>query len=101
MVAMRPVQVADKQPIAVEIELPKTHLQILVGKRGYLMCGALDVRLLDERLSDRQIVAARAVGVKSIDDLLDAPLQDVTKAAETLGIHRGMRGREAILRLMD
>ncbi|SEF95608.1 protein of unknown function [Paenibacillus sp. UNC499MF] len=64
------------------------------------MCGALDVALLNERLSDRQIIAARATGVKTIGELLDAPLESVTHTAEEMGIYAGMTGRDAILKMM-
>jgi uncharacterized protein YunC (DUF1805 family) len=64
------------------------------------MCGALDVALLNERLSDRNIVAARATGVRTIEELLEAPLESVTYTAEDLGIVAGMTGREAILKMM-
>ena len=56
------------------------------------MCGALDVALLNERLSDRNIVAARATGVRTIEELLEAPLESVTYTAEDLGIVAGMTG---------
>ncbi len=64
------------------------------------MCGALDVGLLNERLKDRQIIAARATGVKTIEELLDAPLESVTHTAEEMGIVPGMTGREAILKML-
>jgi uncharacterized protein YunC (DUF1805 family) len=64
------------------------------------MCGALDVGLLNERLRERNIIAARATGVRTIQELLDAPLESVTYTAEDLGILPGMTGREAILKMM-
>ncbi|GKS09443.1 hypothetical protein YDYSY3_04430 [Paenibacillus chitinolyticus] len=66
----------------------------------YIMCGALDVALLNERLSDRQIIAARATGVKTIGELLDAPLESVTHTAEEMGIFAGMTGRDAVRKMM-
>ena len=64
------------------------------------MCGALDIALLNERLHDREIVAARAVGVRTIDDLLEAPLESVTHTAEKYGIRPGMTGRAALLQMI-
>ncbi|MGO4273884.1 DUF1805 domain-containing protein, partial [Paenibacillus sp. TAF58] len=46
------------------------------------------------------IVAARATGVRTIEELLEAPLESVTHTAEDLGIVAGMTGREAILKMM-
>jgi uncharacterized protein YunC (DUF1805 family) len=60
------------------------------------MCGALDVALLDRVLGARQIVAARALGVRTLDDLLRAPLESVTDAAAAMGLRPGMAGAEAV-----
>ncbi|MBW7457673.1 YunC family protein [Paenibacillus sepulcri] len=85
--------------IGVEVKLPKTTLLAVTTDTGYIMCGALDVALLNERLKDRGIIAGRAVGVRTLEELMDAPLESVTEAAETLGIVPGMKGSDAI-RLM-
>jgi uncharacterized protein YunC (DUF1805 family) len=96
MVKVMPLRVGEWTAIGVEVLLPKTTLLAVTAGPGYIMCGALDVQLLNERLKDRAIVAGRAVGVKTIEQLLDAPLESVTDAAQALGITAGMRGREAI-----
>lgn len=85
--------------IGVEVKLPKTTLLSISTDRGYIMCGALDVSLLNERLRDREIIAGRAVGVRTLEELMEAPLESVTHKAESLGIVAGMKGSEA-LRLM-
>ena len=97
MVSMFPVEIAPGTVCTgIEIELPQTHLAIVCGRRGYIMCGALDVALLDERLGDRRIVAARAQGVRNVPQLLAAPLSDVTAEAQRLGVREGMLGAEAM-----
>lgn len=85
--------------LGVEVKLPKTTLLSISTDRGYIMCGALDVSLLNARLKDREIVAGRAVGVRTLEELMAAPLESVTHKAESLGIAVGMKGSEA-LRLM-
>lgn len=85
--------------LGVEVKLPKTTLLAIMTDNGYIMCGALDVSLLNERLKDREIIAGRAVGVRTLEELMEAPLESVTTTAETLGIVVGMKGSEA-LRLM-
>lgn len=82
------------------MELPQTTLLAVTTARGYIMCGALDVGLLNDRLAHREIVAGRAVGVRTLEELLEAPLESVTVAAERLGIHSGMRGIDAMRRLL-
>lgn len=96
MVSLVPIEVEEKVAIGIVVELPKTRLLAIAGNKGYIMCGALDVHLLNTRLADRRIIAGRATGVRSLDDLLAAPLTDVTDEAELLGIHAGMTGREAL-----
>lgn len=85
---------------AVTVHLPKTTLLTISNERGYIMCGALDVGLLNEKLADRKIIAGRAVGVRTIEDLLNAPLESVTLEAEAHGIKAGMIGEEALLKMI-
>lgn len=101
LVWMGPVDLEKGTAMGIEVDLPKTHLAIVSAPSGYLMCGALDVALLDERLAERRIVAGRAVGVKTVKDLLQAPLEKVTDAARSLGLKEGMTGREAMNLLLS
>jgi len=80
--------------------LPKTNLLVVTNDKGYIMCGALDVALLNEKLKDRKVIAGRAVGVKTIEQLLNAPLESVTFEAEELGIVKGTIGKEALLKMI-
>jgi uncharacterized protein YunC (DUF1805 family) len=101
MVSLVPVPVAGGIATGITVELPRTRLVILSGSRGYIMCGALDVALLDSgHLRAREIVAGRAVGVRTLDDLLAAPLESVTSAGRELGLNPGMTGREAVALLL-
>lgn len=85
---------------ATHVALPKTNLLIVSNDIGYIMCAALDVDVFNEMLADRKVIAARAKGVRSIDDLLAAPLEKVTDAStELYGWREGMIGREALLRM--
>lgn len=85
---------------AVTVYLPKTTLLTVSNENGYIMCGALDVGLLNSKLADRKIIAGRAVGVKTIDQLLQAPLESITLEAEKIGIIKGMVGKEALLKMV-
>ncbi|MEK3713883.1 MULTISPECIES: YunC family protein [unclassified Paenibacillus] len=100
MVTIEPMHVGDHVLVGVEVKLPKTTLLSISTDKGYIMCGALDIGLLNEVLSDRQIIAARAVGVRTLQQLLAAPLESVTIEAEKLGIVPGMSGAEALLLMM-
>lgn len=99
MITMQPVEQEGLRATAITVALPKTNLVMVTTDRGYIMCGALDVELLNTRLADRGIVAGRALGVRTVEQLLAAPLADVTDAARALGIVPGMTGAEALKRM--
>lgn len=101
MVRLVPVPIEGKVALGVEVLLPKTTLLAISTALGYIMCGALDVRLLNEKLADRNIVAGRAVGVRTLEQLLEAPLESVTLEAERMGIHPGMSGVEALKKMFE
>lgn len=96
---MTPITIEHKQFIAITVKLPKTNLMAVTNDIGYIMCGALDIALFNEKLKDRGIIAGRAVGVRTIEQLLEAPLESVTYEAEKLGIIKGMKGKDALLKM--
>ncbi|PGS50208.1 YunC family protein [Bacillus sp. AFS041924] len=100
MINLSPIIIDNHTFNAVTVLLPKTTLLVVMNDKGYIMCGALDVALLNDRLRDRQIIAGRAVGVKTIDELINAPLESITHEAAELGIHIGMIGRDALLKMI-
>lgn len=96
MVEMKPISIDGRIAVGVTVDLPKTRLVAISTGNGYIMCGALDVGLLNTRLADRGIVAGRALGVRTLEDLLAKPLESVTQEARRLGIREGMTGKEAL-----
>ncbi|MBN3522957.1 YunC family protein [Paenibacillus apiarius] len=100
MIRLLPMTIEDHTVLGVEVELPKTTLLAITTSKGYIMCGALDVGLLNAKLKDRGIIAGRAVGVRTLEQLMDAPLESVTHEAEGLGILPGMKGSDALLRMI-
>ncbi|WP_233201381.1 YunC family protein [Sporosarcina sp. P13] len=99
MIEHRVLTIDGKDFQAVTVKLPKTTLLTISNDRGYIMCGALDVGLLNNVLADRKIIAGRAVGVKTIEQLLAAPLESVTLEAESIGIKAGMVGSDALVKM--
>jgi len=97
MVLLEPILVEENTIVSIEVKLPKTNLLILKADLGYVMCGALDVAFLSNDLSHRQIIAARAVGVKTINELLNGTIDSCTPASQSLGIREKMPVREALL----
>jgi uncharacterized protein YunC (DUF1805 family) len=100
VIELSPIEINGHTFLSVSVKLPKTNLLIVSNDKGYIMCGALDVALLNEKLKDRKVIAGRAVGVKTIEQLLEAPLESVTYEAENLGITKGMLGKDAMLKMI-
>ncbi|UOY90989.1 DUF1805 domain-containing protein [Ectobacillus sp. JY-23] len=100
MMHVEPIVIENHTFIAVSVQLPKTNLLAVMSDKGYIMCGALDIGLLNEKLKDRGIIAGRAVGVRTIEQLLNAPLESVTHEAERLGITAGIIGKDALLKMI-
>jgi len=97
MVNMEPIMLQGHCLIGLEIAYPKTKLlSITVPNVGYLMCGVLNINALDTLHLERGIVAARAVGVKTLQDLLEAKIVDTTIKGSKIGIQPGMTGAKAL-----
>ncbi len=99
MMEVYPITIEGKTFTAITVKLPHTNLLVISNEIGYVMCGALDVELLNEKLSDRPIVAGRAVGVKTIAELQEAELESVTHHARQYGWQQGMKVREALVKI--
>lgn len=101
MITVSPIHIEGTMFTSLQVELPKTNLLIISNEIGYIMCAALDVDVMNERLKDRKVIAARASGVRSIQQLLYAPLEKVTVAArEAYGWRPGMTGKEALTKII-
>jgi uncharacterized protein YunC (DUF1805 family) len=100
MMSLSPIEISGHLVLAIEVNLPKTNLLVVTTEKGYIMCGALDIGLLNEKLKERGVIAGRAVGVRTIEELLDAPLESVTVGAEKLGVTAGTKGRDAVLKML-
>ncbi|WP_456474058.1 YunC family protein [Candidatus Pyrohabitans sp.] len=82
--------------IGLRVLLGKAPLIVIKAERGYLMCGYLNTEVA-EKLGD---AAAVVRGVNTFDEMLEKEVSEVTGAAEALGIRRGMKGVEALERML-
>ena len=85
-----------RRAIGIEIPLPNAPLVLVLGKKGFLMCGYLNVAAA-EKLGD---TAAVIKGVKSVEELLKKPVAAFTPKAFKLGVRVGMPGRKALSKLL-
>lgn len=101
MLHVNKIEIEGYEFITYEVELPKTTLLVVCNDIGYIMCAALDIDFFNnsEKLRARKILAGRAEGVRTIEQLLNAPLAKVTIAAEEMGITPGTIGKDALVLL--
>ena len=95
------IYIGEKAFYTYTIELPKTTLLIVANDIGYFSCRALDIPVFDAvpSLREREVVCGCASGVKTINELINAPLVKVTLGAKKLGIFEGMIVKEALMKL--
>lgn len=80
---------------ALEVELKNTTLLLLEGYDMFFMCGALDTAVY----KDREVVCGKAVKVKTIEELYEAQIYDLSNYAKSLGLNTGMKVYEAFIQI--
>lgn len=74
-----------------EVFLDNTTLLVIDGYKGFAMCGALDVSIYNSlKMKERKVVCFKATGVKTIEQLYNAPIVECSEYAKQLGIYEGM-----------
>ncbi|MFT5526240.1 MAG: hypothetical protein ACI9G1_001390 [Pirellulaceae bacterium] len=70
----------------------KRPLLVITGSKGSLACGYLNVATFDKLEEAGAVVS----GVSDFDDMAQAKIQQVSTAAEALGVKVGMTGAAAL-----
>ncbi len=97
MINVASVKVGDKACLGVKVELPESPpLVLIIAEKGFVMCGFLNIEAA-ERLG---VAAAMVSGIKTFEDVLNAEVKAATTKAKSLGIQPGMRGAEALTRML-
>ncbi len=89
------VHIDGKPFIGTHIKTQGADLLMIQGPRGFLGCGYFDVATAD-KVGDAMAIVR---GVRNFDQMMAAPVEGVSEAAQALGISEGMSGREALLKL--
>lgn len=79
----------------IEISLKNTTLLLLEKNNAFFMCGALDPSVY----KDREVICGRALGVKTIEELLNAKIVNLSNYAFKQGLNVGMTVYEAFKEL--
>ena len=93
LVSVKQLDVRGKSVLGVEIQLPNSPpLVLLIGEKGFVMCGYLNI----EAAERAGAMAARVVGVRSVEDVLDKEIVEVTSKARENGLAPGRRVRDVL-----
>ena len=92
MLIHKKIRIGKKYIEAVAIKLLSKSFIVLKGKKGYVMCGYLNLKVA-EKFKD---VAVKIVGVSSIEDALNAQVHSCTSAARKLGLYKGQPIKEVL-----
>jgi uncharacterized protein YunC (DUF1805 family) len=90
------IEMGGKVALGVQLDLQEAPLLVLKGEKGFLMCGYLNLEAAEE-LGD---AAVQIRGVRSLEEMLEAPVGGITTRARQLGIVEGMKGKEALQRVL-
>lgn len=92
---MDTINIDSKTFQASKIQTSHANIMLIQAKQGFLGCGYFDIET-SNKLSEP---VAIVTGVKSYEDMLEAKVIKVSKAAQELGIDIGLSGKEALLKL--
>jgi len=84
MLVSKRIKVGKKQILAVLIKLASNNLILLKGKRGYVMCGYLNM-VVANKFGD---VAVKITGVSTIKQALGSRAVSISAEAKKVGIKR-------------
>jgi len=85
MADLKKIKIGKKYIQALSLKLGSKTLIVLAGKKGYIMCGYLDMKAAN-KFKD---VAIKVVGVVNIKQALDSYVYSASWAAKKLGIRKG------------
>ncbi|MBC7263371.1 MAG: DUF1805 domain-containing protein [Chloroflexi bacterium] len=94
------VEVSTSTAVGVRIGNPqnpeKATIIVLIGNKGMIVCRNFDIVALEQR----GVAAARVQGITSFEEILSAPIESCTAQAKQLGVAEGMKGEDALSRLL-
>ena len=98
MINVTSLRVNGRDCVGLLVDLPgcPAPLLLIIAEKGFVMCGFLNVDVA-ERVG---LAAAMVSGVKNFEDVLNAEVKAVTSKAKSLGVEAGMKGEEALKRML-
>ncbi len=84
------IKLVKGQAIGYLIELNNAPLIIVQAKKGYIMCGYLNIDTAN-KLGD---IAGKVTGVKTFNDIFNAKIIEVSENAKKVGLYEGMNAKD-------
>ena len=85
-----------------KVELKGTTLLLIEGYDAFFLCCALDVDIYNSiKMIDRKVICGKAIGVKTIEELLNAPIHSICDYGKSLGLYEGMKVYEGFKKLSE
>jgi uncharacterized protein YunC (DUF1805 family) len=86
------IKIGKKAVEAILFNLSAKNLIVLKGRKGYVMCGYLNLKAA-EKFKD---AAVKITGVSTIAEALKARVYSATREARRLGIYKGQLIKETL-----
>ena len=93
----RIIELENGDVIGYDIDLGNGPLVIIKARKGYVMCGYLNMDIAN-KLGD---IAGKVIGVKTIEDALKATIVEVSDNAKKKGFIAGMKTKDFLNKLLE
>ena len=96
MMKTQTISLEKGEAIGYSIDLGKAPLLLIQAKKGYVMCGYLNMNTAN-KLGD---IAGKVTGVKTFDEVLNADVVEVSENAKLIGLTQGMKVKDFLNALL-
>jgi uncharacterized protein YunC (DUF1805 family) len=90
------MKLENGQVTGYHIDLGKAPLIVVQARKGYIMCGYLNMNTAN-KLGD---IAGKVTGVKTFEDVLNATVIEVSENAKKEGFTEGMNAQDFLKKLL-
>ena len=92
MLKHKKIKTGGKTLEAIVFKISSKNLIVIKGKKGYIMCGYLNLKAA-EKFGD---IALIVKGVSNIEDVLSSKVAALTKQAKKLGLYKNQPIKDAL-----
>jgi uncharacterized protein YunC (DUF1805 family) len=90
---MKPVEIQSiGSATGVHVKLPNADFLLILGSKGYIMCGYLNMDMAEKKGDAAAVVTA----VSSFEEVLASKVVCVSSKGKVLGVREGMTGKDAL-----